>query len=49
MRKHIAIGLIVLGSIATGASATEVLIRPQQGHARSVAQVTAPSHWCYCG
>jgi hypothetical protein len=49
MRKFIAISLIVLAGIGTGASAAQAPIRPHQAHERSVAQATSPSHWCYCG
>lgn len=49
MRKVIAITLIALAAVASGASATEPPIRPHQAHARVVAQAARPMHWCYCG
>jgi hypothetical protein len=49
MRKFIAITLIVLAGLGSGASATEAPVRPHQAHARVLAQVVGPAHWCYCG
>jgi hypothetical protein len=49
MRKFLAITLIVLAGLGSGASATEAPIRPQQAHARAVAQAAGPAQWCYCG
>jgi hypothetical protein len=49
MRKIIAITLIALATVGSGASATEPPIRPHQVHARVVAQDARPMHWCYCG
>jgi hypothetical protein len=48
MRKFLAVGLIALAALGS-ASAAEAPVRPQQSHARSVAQVSGPAHWCYCG
>jgi hypothetical protein len=48
MRKFLAVGLIALAALGS-ASAAEAPVRPQQSHARSVAQVNGPAHWCYCG
>jgi hypothetical protein len=49
MRKILAITLIVLASLGSGASATKAPVRPHQAHARFVAQAAGPMHWRYCG
>jgi hypothetical protein len=48
MRKFLAVALVVFAALGS-AGAAETPVRPQQAHARSVAQVTGPAHWCYCG
>ena len=48
MRKFLAIALVVFAALGS-AGASEAPVRPHQAHARSLAQVEGPVHWCYCG